>query len=205
MSLLVPIGPYNCSRSPVNEEEVKLITSDTGKPVLCAAPKLSNELEGLDVESGTFHGNETNRRIVEGLARAAGELPLASKGRDPKVGRWVTTSQGKFEIWVGRQARLICVEQDCNEFGYSWDHKRPDLYFYHSKSCKREGKKSYSRTFKIAEQKGEKGGPHLNIDLLTGMRDQAALLHLTPAGAGYKVFTRQLPKSFKPVSFFYSS
>jgi len=192
-----------CSRVPANETEVSLIRTDTGKPVICAAPALTPPLDGLDVEKGSYRGHEAFRPIIEALTRASAELPPAAKQRDPPLGRWITHSIGTFEIWLGRQARLICVDSGGAEFGYTWDTSQDSVYAYRSKSCKREGRKLFSGGFKMSEQKREQGKSYWNIDLLTDSGDKAALIRLTPAGAGYKVFSRQLPKSFKPIPVFY--
>ena len=76
-------------------------------------------------------------------------------------------------------------------------------FFYRSKSCKQEGHILLAGHYKYSEQKREHGVLHKNIDLISIENREAALLHLTPSGAGYKVFPRKLPESFMPISYFY--
>jgi hypothetical protein len=187
--------PKMLCRTAVDANQVALAAEDTGKPVVCAAPKLSEHLVGVDVDCGSFYGPEQFRPIIGALVRAAAELPPAARDQDPRMGRWITQRCGAFELWLGRQARLIFCDRE-GEFGYTWEKSIQELYFYRSKSCKREGKRLATGSFKLSEQKRDAGKSYWNIDLLSDERDRAALIRLTPAGAGYKVFPRQLPVSF---------
>ncbi len=190
------------SRTRADVEEVNLIAQDTGLPVICAAPSLGPALPGLDVATGRFSGPDSLKRVVEVLARSARELPPASVGRDPLLGRWHTTATGAFEIWNGRQRRLICSSDGDSEFGYTWEATNPQgLFFFRSKSCKRQGKQVAVGSFKLSEQKRERGS-YWNLDLAVADQRSAALLHLTPVGAGYKVFARQLPSTYTSLAWF---
>ncbi len=193
-----------CNRGPADLKQVDLIAQDTGKPVVCASPQLPSDVEGIDLLTGIYRGRDVHLKVIETLIRAATELPPPSIGRDPLTGRWITETTGKFQIWRGKQCRLICIPESNDETGFTWDSSKKDVYFFRSKSCKREGKLIRVGHFKIAQQKRQQGGAHLNIDLVDDSRTQSALLRLVPAGAGYKVFPRQLPKSIEPIPEFSS-
>lgn len=187
------------SKSPISEQQIADVASDTGLRVLCACPSRQMGSAGLDVTNGRFEGTVSDRAIVEALAQAAAELPPAAKNRDPELGRWQTESYGAFQLYESAQCRLICVDSAEKEFGYTWSASKSALFFYRSKSCKRQGRLIAEGRFQLAEQKLERGKSVWNLDLLDAGRCRAALLRLAPVGAGYKVFCRQIPTSFSPI------
>ncbi len=190
---------HSC-RECISCDKVREVMLDTGKPVICACPSLPDSLSGLDVTEGIYRGPTDLRCVVEALARSAAELPPAAKKRDPEKGRWITTACGTFEVWEGRQGRLICSDATGRQFGYTWDPSQQNPYFFRSKSCRKQGQKTAEGSFKLSEQKRGGGKSYRNLDLQCSEKGQAALMRLVPAGAGYKVFPRQLPLSFSPIT-----
>ncbi len=188
-----------CSPDPVETPQAEAVRSDSGLPVLCVAPRIPKEAAGLDLESGVFRGSDDDRKVVDALARSCHELPPAAKKRDPETGRWMRTCTGTAEIWMGKHCRLIADPSGEESFGYTWDGETEGLYFFRSKSCRREGQKVWKGSFKLSRQKTSGRREVVSLDLVNDTGDQAALLRLVPAGAGYKVFLRQIPASFAAI------
>lgn len=180
------------SRRLISAEQASEVARDTRLTVYCACPELPSSALGLDVTTGVFTGSGEGRRIMDALACSAASLPPAAKGRDPQLGRWITESNGLFEIYASAQNRLICVGADGKEFGYTWGSKGAG-FLYRSKSCSRRGRLTQSGRFQLSRQPLDGGRSASNLDLLSGKACKAALLRLVPVGAGYKAFPRQLP------------
>jgi hypothetical protein len=195
------------SREALDNSKVKNLFLDTGKPIIAIAPRIPKGTEGVSLEEGVLSGSEYHLRITRAFIQSVVNLPAASINRDRERARWVRISKGKYEIWASKMIRLICVPVSDSkqiEFGYTWDPTASSFYCFHSKTCKREGHLARTGIFKFSEQKREGGGSFWNLDLLSDDKKDAALMRLVPAGAGYKVFLRQLPPLFRDMPELYA-
>lgn len=194
------------SMNALTRENIGNLASDTKKPVISIAPGLPEGASGLDLKEFSLHVPDEHLLLVNAFIKSANSLPAPARNRDPNKGRWTNKAEGTFEIWQSRQLRLICrVQSDQHEFGYTWDPSQEQLYFFRSSSCKKIGKCSRGGQFKLSERKREEGKIYWNIDLLTDDLKAASLLRLVPAGAGYRVFPREVPADFSPMHEFYAS
>jgi hypothetical protein len=105
-----------------------------------------------------------------------------------------TKEYGEFSLWKGKTAtRLLFQPTSSDLYGYAViRNSSKDFFFRKSKSCKQEGAKKASGRYKRIQHRVE-GRSILNIDLVYGT-GEVLLLHLTLAGAGYKVFPRATPE-----------
>jgi hypothetical protein len=99
-----------CNREAIDQAQLTYLAQDTSKPIICAASQLPEGALGLDVLNGNYEGPTNFLPVVQALIRSANELPPASVGRDPHRGRWMTKTTGEFELWRGKQGRIICSE-----------------------------------------------------------------------------------------------
>jgi len=193
------------SREPLTIEKINNLSEDTNKPVVSVAPSIPAGIPGMSLDQASIFGTAYQQQLVRTLLHSAMSLPETAVNRDRERGRWFTKSSGLFELWRSKHARLICQPKagdSQNEFGYTWALTENSIYFFRSRTCKREGHLSCRGKFKLSEQKRETGGSYWNIDLVSESKKNVALLRLVPAGAGYKVFLRQLPKEFSIIEEF---
>jgi hypothetical protein len=102
-----------------------------------------------------------------------------------------TREFGHFDLWKkAGTTRLILRPESADLYGYVVIRNAPSDYFFRrSKSCKEEGLNITSGCYKRCDHRVEaKTSP--NFDLLSES-GAVMLLHLTLAGAGYKVFPRR--------------
>lgn len=105
-----------------------------------------------------------------------------------------TEQHGRFTVWKAQKVTRLLLQPWKGElYGYTIIQNAPnDFFFRRSKSCKQEGSLAGGGAYKRCQHRVENRAS-VNFDLLyeTG---EVLLLHLTLAGAGYKVFPRQCPE-----------
>ena len=90
-----------------------------------------------------------------------------------------------------RVRRLLLYPNSGQVYGFTMNSPAGDFIF-RSRSCSEEGNVAKSGVYKMSEHLLPNRRRVNNLDLLF-VDGTIALLHLTPAGAGFKVFPRRVP------------
>lgn len=190
-TVICPDFSVIASDGPARPSEAADLESDTGCPAFVIAPGTAPNVAGFDLATQTYRGDAAPiEPLVAILAREQAFLAGARQ-----VGRTgdeflETTDAGNFQAWGGKPRRLVLSPAGDADYAYTLSPRPGGDFFFRSRSVRPTGRAALSGSYKRSRHALTSGTRVLNLDLILG--DSAALLRLVPAGAGYKVFQREL-------------
>ena len=182
-----------CAQS-IPGSEVENLISDLKRPIHVLCPSLPAGASGYDLSTNQARSLHCDvATSVEILRREQEWLRELGEEKAERDEWWRTRDVGQFKVWKGKAHRLLFYPDAGDSYGYSLNQGDGGGYFFFvSKSCKEEGRCIHEGAYKFSEHAMPSTRQAGNIDLLFS-DGSVLLLHLTPARAGFKVFSRRVP------------
>ena len=190
-TVICPDFAVIASGSPARPSDAADLENDTGRPAFVIAPGTAPTAAGFDLAAQTYQGDAALiEPLVAILARRqaflAGTRPVGRTGNEFLE----TTDAGRFQAWGGKPRRLILCPAGGADYAYTLSPRPGGDFFFRSRSVRPTGRAALAGSYKRSRHALTSGAMVLNLDII--VRERAALLRLVPAGAGYKVFQREL-------------
>jgi len=165
-----------------------------GESMIVIAPDFPSYLRGVRNLAELANAGAPYSKIWSAVKRNLGWIETHRERALYRREAYETQENGDFAIWKAPNVTRLLLQPSNGElYGYTVIRNAPkDFFFRRSRSCKAEGSSVGRGAYKRSLHRVE-GKALTNFDLIYES-GEVLLLHLTLAGAGYKVFPRQAPE-----------
>jgi hypothetical protein len=181
------------SVAPIPEEVAADLASRLKPPLHVFAPSFPRQLSGV---TSFATDDELGHPLAAILRVISTHWKWLQRHQERALSRneaYQLEDYGTFALWRGKGAtRLLLDPQSGDRYGYAVVKNAPrDYFFRRSKSCREEGARIATGSYKKANHRQE-ARTSVSFDLIMES-GELLLLHLVNVGGGYKAFPRQAP------------